>query len=71
MIRQLHDCFGDVSGFLNSTELPPASSGKLKGILDDPPSKRKLCIELAITVDVCTPFVTATYKLEGDGPLVL
>ena len=69
MIRQIHDDFGDVSGFVNSSELPPASSAKLKGIFDDPPSKRKLSIEFAITVDMCARFVIATYmyKLEGNG----
>lgn len=28
-------------------------------------------IELAVSVDMGEPFVLATYKLEGDGPLVL
>ena len=71
VIRPIHDCFGDIQSFVYSKELPPASAGKLQSILEDSPSKRKLCIELAITVDVCTPFVAATYKLEGGGPLVL
>ena len=30
-----------------------------------------LQVELAITVDAGEPFVKATYRLEGDGPLVL
>ena len=60
--RQIHDSLGHVPSFVQSKELPPASSGKLREILDDPPSKRKLCIELAITVDACAPLVAATYK---------
>ena len=27
-------------------------------------------MELAAVIDVGTPFVKATYKLEGDGPLI-
>ena len=42
---------------------------KLLEILNDPPKNRKLQMELAITVDVGEPFVKATYRLEGDGPL--
>lgn len=40
-------------------------------ILNDPPKNRKLQMELAITIDFGEPFVKATYKLEGDGPLAL
>ena len=32
---------------------------------------RKLKIEIATTVDAMEPFIKATYKLEGDGPLSL
>ena len=42
--------------------------------MDDPPSYRKLKLELAVTVDASEPFVKTTYKttykLEGDGALV-
>ena len=31
----------------------------------------RLQVELAITIDVCKPFVEAMYKLEGDSPLAL
>ena len=40
-------------------------------VLDDPAITRKLKIEIATTVDAMEPFVKATYKLEGDGPLSL
>lgn len=69
VMRHLHDAFGDVSSFVASDELPPSKS-KLQDILDDPPKNRKLPMELAITIDAGEPFVKATYRLEGDGPLV-
>ena len=43
---------------------------RLQEILSDPAKNRKLQIELAITVDVGEAFVKATYRLEGNGPLV-
>ena len=52
-------------------DLPPATSTKLLQVLDDPAKTRKLKIEVATTVDTMEPFVKATYKLEGDGPLSL
>ena len=70
VIKQVHDAFGDVSSFLRSDSLPSISAEKLRGILDDPAKCRKLKIELAITVDAMTPFVSSTYLLEGDGPLI-
>ena len=69
VMRHLHDAFGDVPSFIECNDLPP-SKFKLQEILNDPPKNRKLQMELAITVDVGEPFVKATYRLEGDGPLV-
>ena len=69
VMRHLHDAFGDVPSFLECEDLPPSKT-KLLEILNDPPKNRKLQIELAITVDVGEPLVKATYRLEGDGPLV-
>ena len=40
-------------------------------ILDDSQKKVKLQLELAAVVDAGAPFVRATYRLEGDGALVL
>ena len=70
VIKHLHDAFGDIPSFVEDEDLPP-SRLKLQEILDDPPSNRMLQVELAITVDAGEPFVKATYRLEGDGPLVL
>ena len=69
VMKFLHDSFGDVESFLEIEDLPP-SKVKLQEILHDPPSKRKLMIELAMTIDAGEPFVKATYCLEGDGPLI-
>ena len=72
VIDQILTAFGDVQTFIMSNDdLPPASSGKLREILNDPAKLRKLKVELAITVDAMRPFVNATYKLEGDSALSL
>ena len=63
--------FSDVKKFLERDDLRPATSTKLLQVLDDPAKTRKLKIEIATTVDAMEPFVKATYKLEGDGPLSL
>jgi len=56
--------------FLKKRDLPPTKQ-KLMNIFNDPPKKRKLQMELAITIDFGEPFVKETYNLEGDGPLAL
>ena len=63
--------FSDVKKFLERDDLPPATSTKLLQVLDEPAKTRKLKFEIATTVDAMEPFVKATYKLEGDGPLSL
>ena len=72
VIDQILTAFGDVETFIMSNDdLPPASSGKLREILNDPAKLRKLKVELAIMVDAMRLFVNATYKLEGDSALSL
>ena len=66
VIAQLLKSFGDVDTFLRNSELPPSK----QKLLDIHPKKRKLQMEIAITVDAMEPFVKATYNLEGDGPLL-
>lgn len=68
VINQLLLAFGDVETFLSNDDLPPATSGKLREILNDPAKVRKLKVEIAIAMQ---PFVNATYKLEGDNALSL
>ena len=70
VIKHLFKAFGDVTTFLQNGDLPP-SAKKLLDMLNDQPTKRKLQIEIAITVDAMEAFVTATYNLEGDGALAL
>lgn len=67
--KHIHDLFGDVPSFLDSDDLAPTKI-KLQEILSDPAKNRKLRIELAVIIDVGEAFVKATYRLEGDGPLV-
>jgi hypothetical protein len=69
VMNDLLKSFGDVCSFLQNDELPP-SKLKLLEILNDSPNNRKLQMELAMTVDAGEPFVKATYRLEGDGPLI-
>ena len=71
VIHSMLKTFSDVKKFLERYDLPPATSTKLLQVLDDPAKTRKLKIEIATTVDAMEPFVKATYKLEGDGPLSL
>ena len=71
VIQQVHNAFGDVSQFLDNSDLPSVTTSKLLRILKDQPTCRKLKLEIAITVDSMKPFVKATYLLEGDGPLAL
>ncbi len=71
MLCQLHDAFGDVLGFLESDNMPVATSNALLEILRDPAQSRKRKMELAITIDAMKPFVKTTYVLEDDGPLAL
>ena len=70
VLKQMHDSFGDIHPFLQDHSLPP-SRLQLLEILDGPGYCRKLHMELAITIDAGEPFVKATYRLEGDGPLAL
>ena len=71
VLDQAFKAFGDVCSFVNRPDLPPATSTKLREIINDSVKLRKLKIELAITVDSMAPFVRATYTLEGDGLLAL
>ena len=53
------------------TEISPATRGKLLSMLRDDEERKCLMVELAATIDAATPFVKATYNLEGDGPFAL
>ena len=70
--NQIMDLFGDVQPFLECSEdIGLATRAKMKKILFNPHSKTLLQLQLAVTIDGGLPFVQATYRLEGDGPLAL
>ena len=70
--NQLMDLFGDLRPFLEATEdVGLVTCAKMRAILDDPLKSALLRLELAVTIDAGRPFVQATYRLEGDGPLAL
>jgi len=71
-MKQLLELYGDLETFLRQhDDLAPATCNKLLQHLDDPTKKAYLQMELAVTVDAGLPFVQATYKLEGEGPMAL
>ena len=49
--------------------LAPATTGQLLDIFNDASDAKDLELELAALTDGGSHFVTATYYLEGDGPL--
>ena len=62
----------DVEKFLKNENLgSPHIRSKLLAIFTDTQKRAFLEIELAAIVDWGKPFVTATYSLEGDGPLIV
>lgn len=60
VLYHLYNTVGDVPKFLHSSDLPPATTGKLIRVIDDDPACRKLKIEL---VDAMELFVKATYAV--------
>ena len=59
--------------FLRENEndhLAPATTGQLLDIFNDASDAKELEFELAALIDGGSHFVTATYYLEGDGPLI-
>ena len=68
--KQLMVQFGDLEQFLKrNDDVTPATRTKLLAFFSESSKKANLQIELAAIVDYGEPFVKATYKLEGDGPL--
>ena len=56
--------------FLRENDVSPMCRMRLSESFDDPVSARDLGLELAAIIDAGKHFVSATYYLEGDGPLV-
>ena len=72
VIEQVSILFGDILPFLRREDLGSATTAaKLLTYFTNPEKKALLEVELATIIDWGKPFVTATYSLEGDGPLAL
>ena len=72
-MKQVLEHFGDVEPFLRENEndhLAPATTGQLLDIFNDASDAKELELELAALIDGGSHSVTATYYLEGDGPLI-
>ena len=72
VINQILELFGEIEPFLiENDDLAPRTKQKMINILQDPTNNAYLQVEMAAVVDAGREFVKSTYKLEGDGPLVL
>ena len=72
VLEQLLVQFGDVEEFLKNENLgSPHIWSKVLATFTDIQKRAYLEIELAAVIDWGKPFVTATYSLEGDGPLIM
>ena len=71
MMKHVLEYFGDVEPFLRENDqLVPATRVHLLEIFNSPADSKDLELELAASVDGGNHFVSATYYLEGDGPLI-
>ena len=72
VLNQLLELFGDVQPFLQDSEgFSNSTRAKLLKILTNTQQCVLLRLELAAVIDAGKPFVSGTYKLEGNGPLAL
>ena len=70
-MKQVFELFPDVDSFVKSNdEFSHTTRSKLIALLNDQAKRVILKVELATIVDFGHQFVTTTYNLEGDGPLV-
>ena len=71
VMKQVMEFYRDVEPFLReNNDLSPATREHLMNIFDNPDEATDLELELAALIDAGAPFVSATYYLVGDGPLV-
>eukprot|EP00112_Aurelia_sp_Birch-Aquarium-sp1_P014586 Seg3162.1 transcript_id=Seg3162.1/GoldUCD/mRNA.D3Y31 product="hypothetical protein" protein_id=Seg3162.1/GoldUCD/D3Y31 len=72
VLDQVCQYFGDIEPFLAEIEgLVPATRDHLLELFNDQENVSDLKLELAAFIDGGKSFVTTTYYLEGEGPLVL
>ena len=71
VMHQIKVQFGVVVPFLTNEDLrSSAAHSHLLAIVQNTPRYQSLRVELASVVDCGHPIVKATYRLEGDGPLI-
>ena len=71
VLNQVLIYFGFVEPFLRENEeICPSSRGHLLEVVNNPQKFQDLRLELAALIDAGVHFVSATYYLEGDGPLI-
>ena len=71
MMNLVLEYFADVEPFVRENDhLAPATRAHLMKIFNFPGDSKDLELELAAFVEGGNHFVSATYYLEGDGPLV-
>ena len=71
MLQQALCYFGDIEPFLRENEeMSPAMRRHLLEIFDDHQDAQDRRLELAAVVDAGVHFVSATYYLAGDTPLI-
>ena len=71
VLKQVAEYFADVEPFLRENDhLAPATRQHLVNIFDSIDDAADLELELAALIDGGVHFVSATYYLEGDGPLI-
>ena len=71
IMKQVFEYYGDVEPFLRENDhLAPATRGHLLELFNQNDAA-DLKLEPAALIDGGAHFVTGTYNLEGDGPLVL
>ena len=72
VLEQLLVQFGDIEEFSKNENLgSPQIRSKILATFTDIQKRAYLEIKLAAVIDWGKPFVTATYSLEGDGPLIM
>ena len=71
IVKQVFEYYGDVEPFLRENDhLATATRGHLLELFNNQNDAADLKLELAALIDGGVHFVTGTYNLEGDGPLV-
>ena len=64
--------FRDLDAFIKcNDDASPVTRGKFLAFFSNGAKRSTLQIELAAIVDFGEPFIKATYKLAGNGPLAL